>query len=598
MTMANAECRSPVAPALALAAVLSLLVAPGTVAGASSQRTASGKHASADLVLTNGIVRTESSRTPVAEAVAVTAGVIVYVGTSDGARAWQGPATEVIDLRGRTVLPGLADTHVHPALGEFLNHRLCDVHAYTVEEGFAKLRHCAEIAPAGDWVVGYGWYDLDNPAYDTVTRAQLDALVPDRKLAVISKDIHTLWANSRTLREFGIGRDTPSPAGGQIVRDAGGEPTGMLIDAANHAVTHRIQHDSPYGESTAEISRAAMAHLNSLGITSILDAFVDADAAETYHALDLAGQLTMRVSLAVPVLPSNYRTEIARIAANRAKWQSARVRVDFIKVLADGNPEVGLSSLLNHDGLPETATPGYYTAAQMNEVVALAEQSQLSVFVHVIGDGAARQVLDAIGAVRKVTPATERRHTLTHLCWVADSDLPRFRRLGVIANIQEGWLAPAAFGGPPGYDYARSTAAGPIGPWLGGRLMPYRPLRDAGARLAAGSDWFYTEENPWRAMQSGATSRDPGNARGQPMIANHAIDLPTLLRARTADAAYQLYLERQTGTVTVGKRADLIVVDRDPLRGPIEQLHQTTVDLTFLDGKIVYRRPAGTRPAN
>jgi hypothetical protein len=367
----------------------------------------------------------------------------------------------------------------------------------------------------------------------------------------------------------------------------------MLIDAASHAITDRIQHDSPYAASTAEVCRAAMAHLNSLGITSILDAFVDADAAEVYRALDAEGKLTMRVSLAVPVLPSNYRTEIPRIAANRAKWRSPHVRLDFIKVLADGNPEVGLSSLLKHDGPPETATPGYYTPEQMTELVALAERSGLSVFVHVIGDGAARVTLDAIAAARKTTPATKRRHTLTHLVWVADSDLPRFRRLGVIANIQEGWLAPAAFGGPPGYDYARSTAAGPIGPWLAGRLMPYRPLQQAGARLAAGSDWFYTDENPWRAMESGVTARDPGNAGGQPMIPNHTIDLPTLIRARTADAAYQMYLEDRTGTVAAGKRADLVVVDRDPLTTPIGQLHKTAVELTLFDGKVVYRRPAG-----
>jgi len=471
------------------------------------------------------------------------------------------------------------------------------VRAFSVEEGFQKLRHCAQIAPAGDWVVGYGWYDLDNAAFDGITRAQLDSLVPDRKLAVISKDIHTLWANSKTLREFGIGRDAASPAGGEIIRDAStGEPTGMLIDAASHAITDRIQHDSPYAASTADICLSAMAHLNSLGITSILDAFVDADAAEVYHALDQQDRLPMRVSLAVPVLPSNYRTEIPRIAASRAKWQSGHVRLDFIKVLADGNPEVGLSSLLNHDGPPETATPGYYTPQQMTELVALAERAGLSVFVHVIGDGAVRESLDAIAAARRALPATKRRHTLTHLVWVADSDLPRFKRLGVIANIQEGWLAPAAFGGPPGYDYARSTAAGPIGPWLAGRLMPYRPLQQAGARLAAGSDWFYTEENPWRAMESGATAKDPGDAGGRPMIPNHAIDLPSLLRARTVDAAYQMYLEDRVGTIAVGRRADLIVVDPDPLTTPIDRLHATVVELTLFDGKVVYRRPPGAPP--
>ncbi len=595
----------PVAIVRASSTVASLLLltwvagVPGNPAVAAEPTLPQATHTAADLILTNGVVRTQVQSQPVAQAVAVSGGAIVYVGTQDGARAWRGPRTEVVDLQGRTVLPGLADTHVHPALGEFLNHRLCNVRAFSVEEGFAKLRHCAEIAPAGDWVVGYGWYDLDNAAFDGITRAQLDSLVPDRKLAVISKDLHTLWANSRTLQEFGIGHDTASPAGGEIVRDVStGAPTGMLIDAASHAIADRIQHDSPYAASTADICRSAMAHLNSLGITSILDAFVDADAAEVYRALDAEGKLSMRVSLAVPVLPSNYRTEIPRIAANRAKWQSRHVHLDFVKVLADGNPEVGLSSLLNHDGPPETATPGYYTPQQMIELVALAEQAGLSVFVHVIGDGAAREALDAIAAARKATPATKRRHTLTHLVWVADSDLPRFKQLGVIANIQEGWLAPAAYGGPSGYDYARSTAAGPIGPWLAGRLMPYRPLKQAGARLAAGSDWFYTDENPWRAMQSGVTAKDPGSTSGQPMIPNHTLDLATLLRARTADAAYQMYLEDRTGTVTVGKRADLIVVDQDPLAAPIERLHATAVELTLFDGKVVYRRSEGTAAHN
>jgi predicted amidohydrolase YtcJ len=417
-------------------------------------------------------------------------------------------------------------------------------------------------------------------------------------VVVISRDIHTVWANSKTLREFGIGRDTPSPAGGEIVRDpATGEPTGMLIDAANHPVTDRIQHDSPYAVSTPELFRLAMSHLNSLGITSILDAFVDADAAAAYHVLDASGRLTMRVSLAVPVLPDNFRNEIPRIAAHRADWQSPNVRLDYVKVLADGNPEVGLASLLNHDGPPETETPGYYTPAELRELVAIAERAQLSIIAHVIGDGAARDLLDAIATARAATPATQLRHTLTHLCWVSDVDLPRFRPLQVIANIQEGWLAPSAFGGPPGYDYARSTAAGPLGPWLGGRLMPYRPLRDAGARLAAGSDWFYTEENPWITMEAGITSKDPGGTNPQAMLPNYALDLRTLLRAHTVDAAFQMFRERETGTVAVGKQADLIVVDQDPFHVPVETLHRTRVLTTYLGGRVVYEAPrdAGAR---
>jgi predicted amidohydrolase YtcJ len=203
-----------------------------------------GAPARADLLLTNAVVYTLDSAERVARAVAVAGGKIVYAGSAEGARPWRGRTTRVLDLKGKTVLPGLADAHVHAALGEFLNFRLCNVRGLTVEEGFAKVRHCAAVAPPGDWVVGYGWYDLDNPAYDMVTRAQLDDLAPGRKLAVISKDLHTLWANSKTLKEFGIEHGTPSPAGGEIVRDpATGEATGELIDAASFPVWHKIQND-------------------------------------------------------------------------------------------------------------------------------------------------------------------------------------------------------------------------------------------------------------------------------------------------------------------------------------------------------------------
>jgi predicted amidohydrolase YtcJ len=547
----------------------------------------------ADLILTNGTIHTLNQAQEVVHAVAVSGGRIVYAGSDEGVGRWRGPKTRVIDLNKRIVLPGLTDAHVHPALGEFLNYRLCSVHALTVKEGFAKVRHCASVAPPGDWVVGYGWYDLDNPEFDSVTRAQLDSLVPDRKLAIISKDLHTLWANSRTLAAFNIDRDTKSPAGGQIVRDpTTGEATGELMDAATFPVWSKIQHDSTYAESTAQLLKDAMAHLNSLGITSVLDAFADDDAAAAYHELDRGGKLTMRVTLAVPVLPTNYRTEVARIAAQRAGWQSARVRLDYIKAFGDGNDEVGLSSILNHDGPPETASPGYYTDDQMQELVALTEQAGLSIFVHVIGDGAARQVLDAIAEARKLAPMTERRHTLTHLCWVADADLPRFAQLHVIANIQEGWLAPAAFGGPPGYDYARSTAAGPIGPWLGGRLFPFRALRDAGARIVGGSDWFYTEENPWVTMEAGMTSKDPGGRNLQAMLPNDTLDFQTLIRARTSNAAYQLFREQETGVIEVGKKGDFIVIDQDPFRIPAGELHKIRVLMTLLDGAVVYRNEA------
>lgn len=547
--------------------------------------------APADLILTHGQVRTLDPAQPLAEAVAVRDGRIVAVGSEASIAALRGRSTKTVDLAGRVLLPGLADAHVHAMEGEFLYHRLCDVRAFSVEEGLRKLRHCADTAPPGDWVVGYGWYDLDSPALDGLTRAQMDSVAPERNVAVISHDHHTVWANSRALAAVGIDDGTPSPSGGEIVRDlATHQATGMLIDAAQNRLVEQIEYHSTYSASVRDLSRSALEHLNALGITSIVDAFADDERLDAYAELERAGQLTARVTVAMPVTPANFRTEIPRIAARRDSLHGDNVRVGFIKVLSDGNPEVGLSSLLTHEGVPGARTPGYYSDDQVRELVELAEHYGLPVFVHVIGDGAARQMLDAIEAARKAHPGSRLRHTLTHLCWVDPTDLPRFRQLGVVANIQEGWLAPAAFGGPPGYDYARSTAAGPIGPWLAGRLMPYREIADAGATLAGGSDWFYTDENPWNDIEAGATSMDPGGSNRQPMLPNHTIDVSRLLAARTTGSAFQVGRESDLGVIRSGYRADLVVVDRDPLATPVQNLHEMRVDMTIVDGRVVFRR--------
>jgi predicted amidohydrolase YtcJ len=556
-----------------------------------AQSGASKREQPADLILNNGHVSTQDPSQPSAEAVAVKGGRIVFVGTNADATAWRGRATKTIDLAGRTLLPGLSDAHVHPMDGEFLHRRLCDVRGITVEEGLRKMKHCAEIAPPGDWVIGYGWYDLDTIDYDKLTRAQLESLVPDRKMAVIARDHHTVWVNPRVLASLGIDKNTPTPPGGNIIRDpVTKQPTGMLIDAAIMPVIEQIVHHSNYSASIRDLLQSSLQHLNTFGITSIIDAKADEAILRAYLELDRAGKLNTRVVVAMGVTPTNFRTEIPLIAERRKSLQSTNVHVGFIKVFGDGNPEVGLASMLLRDGRPGSKSPGYYTDKQMHELLALAETYQLPVFVHVIGDGATRQALDAIEAARKAHPQSRLRHTLTHLCWVDEHDMPRFKQLGVIANLQEGWLAPSAFGGPPGYDYARSTAAGPIGPWLGGRTTPYRGIVDAGARIASGSVWFYTDENPWNNLEAGATSMDPGGSNRVPMLPNYTVDVPRLLAAKTSGAAYQVGREDDLGMIRTGYRADLVVVDRDPLAVSPQTLHDTRVDMTLFEGRVIYKR--------
>ena len=540
-----------------------------------------------DLVLLNGSIYTVDAAQPRAEAMAVTDGRFSFVGSDAEARQLVGPQTKMIDLRGSMVLPGINDSHIHAGAGEYYNRRLCNVRSFSLEEGYERLAACVRAAPPGDWVVAFGWYGTDNPEISNLSIAKLDALVPDRKLAVIERDAHTVWVNSKTLQAFSISRDTPDPVGGRIVRNpATGEPTGALLDAANHGVKAEIRSRSAYAARQVDLHRTVVPHLNSLGITSMLDAYATDDIEAAYRALDREGGLSMRVSLAFAVTADKFRAEVPRIAAKRAQ-NTERIKIDFLKVFADGNAEDGLANMLEPDGKPGASSKGYFTQEEMNELVLLAESHRLSLYVHTIGDGAARQVLDAVAAARGKSPCDWCRHTLTHIQWIYPSDRARLKNLNVIANIQEGWLAPRSIGGPPGYDYVKDTADGPLGPVRAASMYPYRPLRDAGARLSAGSDWFYTDENPWNDIEAGVTSRDPGDPDSGPMLPGHALDVKSLLTARTLDGAYQMQNERETGSIEVGKRADFVVIDRDILRIPADRVHETRVLMTFFDGKRV-----------
>ena len=246
--------------------------------------------------------------------------------------------------------------------------------------------------------------------------------------------------------------------------------------------------------------------------------------------------------------------------------------------------------MLQPSGLEQPSFDGYYTQEQLNEVVHLAEQNRISIYVHCIGDRCTNKVLNAVALARKTSPCDWCRHTITHLQWVAPSDMPRFKQLGVLANIQEGWLAPRSFGGPPGYNYLLADAAVPqIGKAIAERMYPFRDLRDAGAQIAGSSDWFYTDENPWHNIESGATSKDPGEASEEPMVPNQTLPVGFLLQARTINAAYQLRVEHETGSIEVGKKADFIVVDRNILTEPVDRIHDTKVLMTFFEGREMTR---------
>ena len=399
-----------------------------------------------DLVVLNAAVVTEDAQRPSAQALAVSGDHFVYVGADAGARALVGKGTRVIDLKGRSVLPGLIDSHIHPSLGEWYWKQLCQVGGYSTSEYYAKLAACVP-APLGpisprdskheDWLVAFGWYSTDNPKVDEISLAKLDELVPDRKLVVISRDAHTFWLNSKALQACNITEKSVDPPGGKIGRDPKtGLPNGVLYDLAARPVWGALR-NSPYAVDNLALYRRVVPRLNSLGVTAILDALTDDAMERAYHALDAQGGLTMHVSMAFRINPDDYRTEIPRIASKRAS-QTAHTSVDYVRMFGDGTLEDGLADMLQPYGLAQPSFDGYFTQEQMNEIVHLAEQNRISIMVHCIGDRCTSKVLNAVALARKTSPCDWCRHTITHLQWVAPSDMPRFKQLGVLANILEG----------------------------------------------------------------------------------------------------------------------------------------------------------------
>ena len=533
-----------------------------------------------DIVLRGGGVYTVDADRSWAEAVAVDDGRIVYVGANAGVEALVGSRTEVVDLNGKMVLPGLQDSHVHPPLGMILE-RLCRLEdATTKEEILEAAADCAAQESQG-WVLGFGWRSSIFLPLIAPDKHDLDRIVPNRPVALIAKDMHTFWLNSAALEAVGITRDTPTPEGGEIVRDpTSGEPSGALRDMATSAVVAAIPKPGPLASLRA--MRATISKMNSYGYTSLMDARVDdRNTAWAYRLLELVGKLDMRVSLAILLDPRGDSDQLEEIRKTAAAFSSDRIDTRIVKIFVDGGTAVRSAASSDYAGGLPSYEP-YIDEVALARYVVDIDHAGLAVHLHTLGDRATHIALNAIEAARRANPDGHARHAITHLVYPDPADLGRFRELNVIANISPYWAFPnewsASFPPTIGADKAAS-------------MYPFRDLVDAGARLAAGSDYPFTPLNPFLAIEVGITRRDPERRNSDPMVEDQALTLENLIAAYTIGAAYQLHQEEITGSIEVGKAADLVILDRDLFAIPPEDLSETSVVMTLIDGEVVYRQP-------
>jgi predicted amidohydrolase YtcJ len=541
----------------------------------------------ADLALTGGRIATMDPARSWASSMAVRDGRIVAVGADRDVAGHIGPSTRVIELRGRTVTPGFQDAHVHPVHGGLARLR-CELHDTRGREGYlAVIAEYVRTHPDETWIRGGGWYMDDFPG-GTPRREDLDAIVPDRPVFLTNRDGHGGWANSRALEIAGVTADTTDPADGRIERDADGTPTGTLHEGAMDFVERQLPDDRP--ADLEEALRLGQAYLHSLGITAWQDAIVTPQTEErAYVALASRGELTARVVGAMWWERHRGAEQIEEFVERRRATSMGRYQATSVKLMMDGVLENFTGAMLEpygdgHGGTTDNRGLSQIDPEGLKTWVPQLDALGFQPHFHAIGDRAVRESLDAVAAARAQNAPSDTRPHIAHIQVIHPDDIGRFRELGVVANAQPYWACHEG-------QMDNLTI-----PFIGDRWRwqyPFRSLRAAGAVLAMGSDWSVSTPNPLLEMEL-AVERVADESRGlrEPLLPDERLDLIDALAAFTAGSAYVNHLDTETGTLEVGKAADLAVLDRDLFDRGAGAIGEARVVGTFVEGVPVYEDPA------
>lgn len=570
----------------------------------------------ADMVLRNGYVYTVDGKNSVQQAIAVTGGKIVYVGSDEGVTSYIGQQTQLIDLAGRMLMPGFIDAHMHPGDGGRAM-TLCDLKYQTMTRKVFQetIQACldADKDKGPDvWLEVGSWDRMGMDGLDgDPDKSTLDALKTKRPIQVRSTDFHTVLTNSRGLAVAGITRQTPNPSDGKYVRDSAGNPNGICEDGAADTMAAVVPPATDAEKLTQ--TRAALDAMRQQGITSFFDAMSGPEMGKAFTTLQQSGELTARALLAIKLDPAAAAADPAKtiadakVLANTYDQGETKVApgvsMRHVKVFMDGiiNAPADTGAMLTpylHNTGTEKApkwTPGknlgelYFPPQVLNPLLLKAVEAGLDPHLHATGDRAVRDSLNGIEYVRHQLPGNAFRPTITHNEEVDPADYPRFKALDVTANMSFQWAqqAPSTIDGTSDHLGAARFA----------RMEPSGSIARAGGRVAYGSDWPVDPLDEFLALKVGVTrSGDPQNPHSYgPKYAGRLNDDPALsreevLRTITLNAAEQLKLDAVVGSVEVGKFADLIVLDKNFMQVPEAELARNNVLLTMVGGKVVWAK--------
>lgn len=529
----------------------------------------------ADLIIANAKIWTVDATQPQAQAVAVLQDRIVAVGSNSAVDAWRGPNTKVIDAAGKLLLPGFNDAHVHFVSGgeQLDNVQLKDV---TNPEEFARrIGERAKITPKGEWVLGGNWDETKWTPHHIPTKEMIDALTPDTPVFVSRYDGHMGLANSLALRLAGITAQTPDPPGGTIVRDAQGNPTGALKDAATDyidKVVPPLSHDRH-----VKIVKRALAYAASVGVTSVQHMVASYEDIAVYSELLQRGELTTRI-YAAPLI--THVDDQAKLGIGRA-FGGPYLRIGALKAFADGSLGSGTAyfyePFLNQGSNRGLLSDEMHPISLMRDRYLKADAAGLQICTHAIGDEGISTILDLYADVIKAHGETDRRFRIEHAQHMAAKDFERFAQLHVIASVQPYHAI----------DDGR-FAEGHIGHDRSSRTYAFRTFLDHGVRLAFGTDWEVAPLDPVLGLYAAVTRATLDDKNPNGWFPEQKLTVAEAVEAYTIGSAYAEFQEKEKGSITPGKLADMVLLSDDIFSIAPAKIRDTKILKTFVGGKLVW----------
>jgi predicted amidohydrolase YtcJ len=534
-----------------------------------------------DLVLVNGKVLTLDDRSTVTEAVAVADGKIIATGTSASIKALAGARTRVLDVSGKTVIPGLIDTHAHFKAAGLGDYVVSLGRAKTVADALEAIKSFATKKKPGEWIVGGAWHPPSQLAEKRyLTRQEIDSVAPNNPVYLRTVG-HFSMANTMALQVVGVDKTTADPSGGKFERDAAGELTGVLVETA----IDRVEKAVPPWTEDDEMRQFTIAEgvLNSFGITSVIEGATEPRDVRTLQKLVAAGKATLRTGVMFrPEPPADVTAWEAIMSGNGASSGFGDDWLKFagIKIFYDGG--MTLKTALMRDVYPDSHD-NYHgitqqTPERLKQLISVCNRYDWRVGVHVVGDLGVDQVLDAFEAADKEKSIRDRRFVLIHASLIRPEQMERAQRLGVRIDFQNVFM----------WDKG-ATVERFLGKATADRAVPTRTLIEKMGlnSLGAGTDFPVNPINPFLNMYIMVTRKDPnGNIYGSA----EAITREQALRLYSSAASRYNFDEARKGTIEPGKLADIVVLSADFAAVPEEQIKDIKVDLTLVGGKVVFQR--------